>query len=309
MALHWIAPSPTTYYCIKGIKHYEESLPLCLKRNGSVIARLHLGLRHYSTNSQRNYSCGTRWPVGNETLQYTGDRQRLLSVKHVLLHISQHRLDPRLNGRLLCHCSSHVSSPFWPQEDVVQDLLLLTRKIGARVSLFCDVWRRRRCSKWVCNVLEVGFRLRFRECHPLMGTSKKKFSSAFVDKDSIMKCTTLRSMIHSMQQNNLVEVVRNTTSPGCYSQLFLVPKKSGGWRPVIDLSFLNSFLEIPHFTMESAENIWRSLPRDAWVTSIDLVDTYFHIPIHRGYRKYLQFQTRDRIYQFWALPVVLSPAP
>ena len=84
MALHWIAPSPTTYYCIKGIKHYKESLPLCLKRNESVFAWLHLGLRHYSMNSQQNYSCGTKWPVGNETMHYTGDRHRLSSVKHVL---------------------------------------------------------------------------------------------------------------------------------------------------------------------------------------------------------------------------------
>ena len=36
-----------------------------------------------------------------------------------------------------------------------------------------------------------------------------------------------------MPQNNVVEVVRDTTSPGCYSHLFLVPKKSGGWRPLI----------------------------------------------------------------------------
>ena len=87
--------------------------------------------------------------------------------------------------------------------------------------------------------------------------------------------------------NNVVEVVCDTTSPCCCSHLFL---------------------EITHFTMESAESIQRSLPRDAWVTSIDLVDTYFHIPIHRGYRKFLRFQTRDTIYQFRALPFGLSPA-
>ena len=259
----------------------------------------------------------------------------------------QHRLDPHLDGRLLCHCRSHVSSPFWPPEDVVQgvpfaneedddtghDYLcpktqtpvrpiitqpsnlypqdipqqvvvfppLFTRKVGARLSLFCDVWRRR-CSEWVCSVLEVGFRLWFRECPPLTSTP-----SAFVDKGSIMKRTTLRSLVQSMQQKNIVEVVRDTTSPGCYSHLFLVPKKSGGWRPVIDLSFLNSFLEIPHFTVESAESNRRSLPR--WVTSIDLVDAYFDIPIHRGYRKFLRFQTWDRIYQFRALASGLSPAP
>ena len=47
-----------------------------------------------------------------------------------------------------------------------------------------------------------------------------------------MKRTSLRSLIQSMQPNNVVEVVCDTTSPGCYSHLFL---------------------EIPHFTMESAE--------------------------------------------------------
>ena len=122
-----------------------------------------------------------------------------------------------------------------------------------------------------------------------------------------MMHTAPRSLIQSMQQN-IVEVVCDTTSPGFYSHLFLVPKKSGGWRPVIDLSFLNSVLEIPHFTMESAESIQRSLPQDAWVTSIDPVDAYFHIPIHRGYRTFLRFQTQDTIYKFRALPFGLSPA-
>ena len=38
--------------------------------------------------------------------------------------MGQHRLDPHNDGRLLCqcHCRSLVSSPFWPLEDVVQDV-------------------------------------------------------------------------------------------------------------------------------------------------------------------------------------------
>jgi len=61
--------------------------------------------------------------------------------------------------------------------------------------------------------------------------------------------------------------------------------------------------------MESAESIRRYLPQDVWVTSINLEDACFHIPIHRGYRKCLRFQTWDRIYQFRALPFGLSPGP
>ena len=46
---------------------------------------------------------------------------------------------------------------------------LLTRKVET-LSLFYDVGRQRKCSEWVCNILEVGFHLRFRECPPHDGS-------------------------------------------------------------------------------------------------------------------------------------------
>ena len=41
------------------------------------------------------------------------------------------------------------------------------------------------------------------------------------------------------------------SSPGFYSRLFLVPKNGGQWRPIIDLSALNAFIDCPSFTMET----------------------------------------------------------
>ena len=34
--------------------------------------------------------------------------------------------------------------------------------------------------------------------------------------------------------------------------MFVVPKKDGGWRPVIDLKWLKAFLNAPHFWMDSS---------------------------------------------------------
>lgn len=48
-----------------------------------------------------------------------------------------------------------------------------------------------------------------------------------------------------------IKKVANIHSPRFNSRLFLVPKSSGGWKPVIDLSVLNSFLDIPSFKMET----------------------------------------------------------
>ena len=54
------------------------------------------------------------------------------------------------------------------------------------------------------------------------------------------------------------------------------------------------------FEMETAENIRDSLQQGEWVTSLDLTDAYFHIPIHPRFQKYLRFNVGDRSYQFTA---------
>ena len=44
-------------------------------------------------------------------------------------------------------------------------------------------------------------------------------------------------------------------SLGFYSRLFVVWKTSGSWRPVIDLSTLNLFVDVSHFRMETIQSV------------------------------------------------------
>ena len=44
-------------------------------------------------------------------------------------------------------------------------------------------------------------------------------------------------------------------SPGLYSHLFDVWKTSGSWRPVIDLSHLNCFVDVSPFQMETIQSV------------------------------------------------------
>ena len=93
------------------------------------------------------------------------------------------------------------------------------------------------------------------------------------------------------------------------SHLFLVPKPHQRWRPVIDLSRLNTFLHVEKFKMETPESIRTSLVPGEWVSSIDLLDTYLHISIHPNSRKYLRFCHRSQVFQFTSLPFGLATAP
>ena len=101
--------------------------------------------------------------------------------------------------------------------------------------------------------------------------------------------------------------MENVRSLGFYSRLFLVPKPHQRWRPVIDLSKLNTFLLVERFKMETPESIWASLIPGEWVSSIDLSDAYLHIPIHPNSRKYLCH--KSQVFQFTSLPFGLAMAP
>ena len=72
---------------------------------------------------------------------------------------------------------------------------LLSEKVGARLSRFCDVWRRKGCSGWVCKALEICFQLHFRECAPRTCTP-----SPFVDRGPLLKRKALSALVHKTRE-------------------------------------------------------------------------------------------------------------
>lgn len=71
------------------------------------------------------------------------------------------------------------------------------------------------------------------------------------------------------------------------SPIFLIPKKSGGMRPILNLKKLNaSYLDTPYFRMETVEDVRHALRPGDWATSIDLKDAYFHVPLHHSTCKF-----------------------
>jgi hypothetical protein len=118
----------------------------------------------------------------------------------------------------------------------------------------------------------------------------------------------LEEEVKSMLKKGVIQPVKEP-GLGFYSRIFTVPKKSGGYRPVIDLSPLNVSVVSPKFKMETAKSIRLSIRRGDFATSVDLKDAYFHVPMHKTSWKYLRFVWRGVVYQFIALPFGLSPAP
>ena len=192
----------------------------------------------------------------------------------------------------------------------IEDLKYLYRNeldipVGGRLALFWPRWRALGADSVILNKIRYGLELEWLDELPPLTTDPPIIS----DTGSSTIDQHLSDTIEAMLLKRAIrEVPKN--SPGFYSRLFMVPKKgSNKLRPVIDLSALNSYVSVPHFKMETAELIRASLTSGEWISSIDLTDAYFHIPISRKMRKYFRFSFRDRLYEFLATPFGLGTAP
>ena len=171
--------------------------------------------------------------------------------------------------------------------------------VGGRLRSFRRDWLTNKCSQNVLNIITSGYVLPFRSKPNLV-----RFPLILSEYKAHQKDQALDSCIQSLLSKNAIERVENVKSLGFYSRLFLVPKPHQRWRPVIDLSRLNTFLHVEKFKMETPESIRTSLIPGEWVASIDLSDTYLHIPIHPNSRKY-----KAQVFQFTSLPFGLATAP
>ena len=125
--------------------------------------------------------------------------------------------------------------------------------------------------------------------------------------------TGQEALLVSQEVNELLQkgAIQKTpfTRDGFYSRLFLVPKKGGSMRPVIDLSSLNKFIVNEHFQMENLSCLKTLLSPGDFMTNIDLKDAYLSVPVHESSRKFLRFIWKGTCYQFKALPFGLCSAP
>ena len=80
------------------------------------------------------------------------------------------------------------------------------------------------------------------------------------------KNLNLLEALYQLVNKNAVEPVENQNSQGFYNRLLLVPKPNNQWRPILDLSTLNTFLNIESFKMETPETIRTSLQAGEWIT-------------------------------------------
>ena len=113
----------------------------------------------------------------------------------------------------------------------------------------------------------------------------------------------LDAELEQMLSKGAVELVpAHQRECGYYSRYFLVPKKGGDFRPILNLKPFNKYVEKVQFKMLRTPTLLSMVKQADWLSSIDLKDAFFHCPVVDGHRKYLRFCYRGQCYQFTCLP-------
>ena len=86
-------------------------------------------------------------------------------------------------------------------------------------------------------------------------------------------------------------IIRPTmpTSGDIISPIFVTPKKDGSHRVIFNLKKLNESVSYHHFKLDTLQTAVQLVTPGCFMTSIDLKDAYYSIPISEDHQKYLKF--------------------
>ena len=94
------------------------------------------------------------------------------------------------------------------------------------------------------------------------------------------------------------------------SPVFTVPKKgSDKRRGVINLKWVNSHVKYMKFKATTMRDVKAAVEQGCYMTTIDLKDAFWNVPVHPDDRRFLAFRWRGKVYQYRSLPFGLTSSP
>ncbi len=158
-------------------------------------------------------------------------------------------------------------------------------------------------SRWLLRTIILGNAIQFARRPP-------KYRGIHSTTVRAADAPILRAEIAVLLAKDAIEPVPPADMrSGFYSPYFIVPKKSGGLRPILDLRILNRALHRLPFKMLTPKRIFGCVRPQDWFAAIDLKDAYFHVSILPCHRTFLRFAFEGRAYQYKVLPFGLSLSP
>ena len=160
---------------------------------------------------------------------------------------------------------------------------------------FFDQWRSITSNRFVLNMVQ-GHHLQLQSYVPLFHIFWQF---------NVMAGTThlpiIQKEMDELLANGAIEL--SSGGAGFYSRVFVVPKSTGGLRPILNLKHFNHYMHVPSFKMPTIRHVWQLIQHGDYAFSIDLQDAYLHVPIVKHHCPFLWFVWHNVPFQWKVLPL------
>ena len=119
---------------------------------------------------------------------------------------------------------------------------------------FFDQWRSTTPNRFVLNMVQ-GHHLQLRSCPPLFCDFQH-----FNVKAAAAHHPVIQKEVDELLAKGAIEP--SSGGAGFYSSMFVVPKHTGGLRPILNLKHFNHYMHIPSFKMPTLKNVWHLIQQD-----------------------------------------------
>ena len=175
--------------------------------------------------------------------------------------------------------------------------------IGGRLVHFYEYW------SFICKDKQI--------LHDIAGAkipfiSGKKIRQKFIPPQIKMTRTEIKFVngeLERLLSENCITEISKPLPGGWTSNIFLVPKKDGGFHLVLNLKKLNTFIRYQKFKMENIFDLINMLRPLDWLCSMDIKSAYSHIPMSSSCFSFLQFRWKNRFFYYNSLPFGIANGP
>lgn len=218
----------------------------------------------------------------------------------------QERLSPFTEGPPWAELPFMVGLAAERAKIVYHNFLKAAPQLPARpLTWFYETWQSS-CvlTDWLNRTLKLGYSLQFCGLPPAFRGIRE------INLSSLQEIDFLEREIQDLMSKQAVSIVpAHDRERGFYSPYFLVPKKTGDYRPILDLRALNMRIGRKTFRMLTTRKLLELVQPGDWFTTIDLKDAYFHVEVAPKHRKFLRFAFQGTAYEYNRLPFGYSLAP
>ena len=165
--------------------------------------------------------------------------------------------------------------------------------------LHIKAWENIGCNEIVLEWIKQGVKIPFTSNPPEFQLNNHKLNG--------IQVSFIRQELQRLL--SLGYIIRQDKKPKFISPIGCVPKKDKGFRLIVDFRYLNSFCSSSSYKQEDIRHAADIIEPKDKLSSIDIKDGFYHIPVNKRDQEYLSFEFENRYYSFTVCPFGLCLSP